>query len=91
MPAWTGDELDTIGTAEELNLASVRRRAIPPRLATRAVLSADASAVRSHDPGSRRATTPVRCPHRARGHSLTIDHGWHEVAQTALDFVKRFT
>jgi hypothetical protein len=26
-----------------------------------------------------------------RGHALTIDHGWHEVAQTALDFVKRFT
>jgi non-heme chloroperoxidase len=25
-----------------------------------------------------------------RGHSLVIDHGWHEVAQTALDFVKRF-
>jgi hypothetical protein len=25
MPAWTSDELDTIGTAEELNLASVRR------------------------------------------------------------------
>jgi pimeloyl-ACP methyl ester carboxylesterase len=25
-----------------------------------------------------------------RGHSLTIDHGWREVAQTALDFVKRF-
>jgi pimeloyl-ACP methyl ester carboxylesterase len=24
-----------------------------------------------------------------RGHSLTIDHGWQEVAQTALDFVKR--
>ena len=24
------------------------------------------------------------------GHSLTIDHGWQEVAQTALDFVKRF-
>ncbi len=21
---------------------------------------------------------------------LTIDHGWQEVAQTALDFVKRF-
>ena len=28
---------------------------------------------------------------RNRGHSLTIDHGWREVAQTALDFVKRFT
>jgi non-heme chloroperoxidase len=24
-----------------------------------------------------------------RGHSLTIDHGWREVAQTALDFVDR--
>ena len=24
-----------------------------------------------------------------RGHSLTIDHGWAEVAQTALDFVAR--
>jgi non-heme chloroperoxidase len=25
-----------------------------------------------------------------RGHSLTIDSGWQEVAQTSLDFVKRF-
>ena len=25
-----------------------------------------------------------------RGHSLTIDHGWREVAQAELDFVKRF-
>ncbi|MFD0577327.1 hypothetical protein [Dactylosporangium darangshiense] len=25
-----------------------------------------------------------------RGHSLTIDHGWREVADTALAFVKRF-
>ena len=25
-----------------------------------------------------------------RGHSLTIDHGWQQVAQAALDFVKRF-
>jgi non-heme chloroperoxidase len=25
-----------------------------------------------------------------RGHSLTIDNGWEEVAQAALDFVKRF-
>jgi hypothetical protein len=24
------------------------------------------------------------------GHSLTIDHCWQEVAQTALDFVNRF-
>jgi non-heme chloroperoxidase len=33
-------------------------------------------------------TEIVRIPNR--GHSLTIDHGWREVAQTALDFVKRF-
>jgi pimeloyl-ACP methyl ester carboxylesterase len=26
-----------------------------------------------------------------RGHSLTIDNGWQEVANTALEFVKRFT
>ncbi len=26
-----------------------------------------------------------------RGHSLTIDDGWQEVANTALEFVKRFT
>lgn len=25
-----------------------------------------------------------------RGHALTIDHGWREVAQTSLDFVERF-
>jgi non-heme chloroperoxidase len=25
-----------------------------------------------------------------RGHALTIDHGWQEVAQTALEFVQRF-
>jgi non-heme chloroperoxidase len=38
-----------------------------------------------HNPG---VTEIVKVPNR--GHSLTIDHGWREVAQTALDFVKRF-
>ena len=33
-------------------------------------------------------TEIVRIPNR--GHSLTIDHGWREVAQIALNFVKRF-
>jgi len=33
-------------------------------------------------------TEIVKMPNR--GHSLTIDHGWREVAGTALDFVKRF-
>ena len=32
-------------------------------------------------------TEIVKIPNR--GHSLTIDHGWHDVAQTALDFLKR--
>ena len=34
-------------------------------------------------------TEIVKIPNR--GHSLTIDHGWREVAETALNFVKRFT
>jgi pimeloyl-ACP methyl ester carboxylesterase len=33
-------------------------------------------------------TEIVKIPNR--GHALTIDHGWREVAQTALDFIKRF-
>jgi pimeloyl-ACP methyl ester carboxylesterase len=32
-------------------------------------------------------TEIVKIPNR--GHALTIDHGWREVAQTALDFVER--
>jgi pimeloyl-ACP methyl ester carboxylesterase len=27
---------------------------------------------------------------KGRGHALTVDHGWHEVAETALAFVKRY-
>src|SRR6266576_235150 len=38
-----------------------------------------------HNPG---VTEIVKIPNR--GHSLTIDHGWREVAQTALDFLERF-
>ena len=34
-------------------------------------------------------TEIVKVPNR--GHSLTIDHGWREVAETALAFVRRFT
>ena len=28
---------------------------------------------------------------KGRGHALTIDNGWREVAETALAFIKRFT
>jgi non-heme chloroperoxidase len=34
-------------------------------------------------------TEIVKMPNR--GHSLTIDHGWREVAETTLAFVRRFT
>jgi pimeloyl-ACP methyl ester carboxylesterase len=34
-------------------------------------------------------TEIVKMPNR--GHALTIDHGWREVAETALAFVRRFT
>jgi non-heme chloroperoxidase len=36
---------------------------------------------------NRAVTEFVTIPNR--GHALTIDHGWREVAQTALDFVQR--
>jgi hypothetical protein len=38
-----------------------------------------------HNPG---VTEIVKMANR--GHSLTIDHGWREVAETALAFVERF-
>jgi len=41
--------------------------------------------LQSRNPG---VTEIVKIPNR--GHSLTIDHGWREVADTALAFVKRF-
>ena len=40
---------------------------------------------KSHNPG---VTEHIEMPHR--GHSLTIDHGWREVGENALAFVKRF-
>jgi hypothetical protein len=39
---------------------------------------------------SERENREIEAANANRGHSLTIDHGWREVAQTALNFVKRF-
>jgi pimeloyl-ACP methyl ester carboxylesterase len=47
-----------------------------------------ANAAYKRQRGNLAVTEIVKIPNR--GHSLTIDHGWREVAQTALDFVKRF-
>jgi non-heme chloroperoxidase len=47
---------------------------------------ANASFKRQHDNSA--VTEILEVPNR--GHSLTIDSGWHEVAEIALGFVKRF-
>jgi non-heme chloroperoxidase len=47
-----------------------------------------ANAAYKRQKGNPAVTDIAKIPNR--GHSLTIDHGWSEVAQTALDFVKRF-
>ena len=49
-------------------------------------ISAAAHKRQLHNPG---LTEFTEIP--GRGHSLTIDHGWREVAETALAFVQRFT
>jgi non-heme chloroperoxidase len=53
--------------------------AVPP------AMSKAAFKKQSQNPG---VTEHIEMPHR--GHSLTIDHGWREVAENALAFVKRF-
>ncbi len=53
--------------------------AVPP------AMSRAAYKKQSKNPG---VTEHVEMPNR--GHSLTIDHGWREVAENALAFVKRF-
>jgi non-heme chloroperoxidase len=53
--------------------------AVPP------AMSRAAYKKQSHNEG---VTEHIEMP--KRGHSLTIDHGWREVAENALAFVKRF-
>jgi len=53
--------------------------AVPP------AMSKAAFKKQSRNPG---VTEHIEMPNR--GHSLTIDHGWREVAENALAFVKRF-
>jgi pimeloyl-ACP methyl ester carboxylesterase len=48
-----------------------------------------ANAAYNRQKGNPGVTEIVKIPNR--GHALTIDHGWREVAERALDFVKRFT
>ncbi len=54
--------------------------AVPP------AMSKAAFKKQSHNPG---VTEHIEMPNR--DHSLVIDHGWREVAENALGFVKRFS
>jgi hypothetical protein len=47
------------------------------------------AATAARDARNPAVTEIVKIPNR--GHSLTIDHGWREVAETALSFINRFT
>ena len=47
-----------------------------------------AKAAYNRQRGNPGVTEIVKMPNR--GHSLTIDHGWREVAETALNFINRF-
>jgi non-heme chloroperoxidase len=47
-----------------------------------------AEASYKHENDNEAVTEIVKMPNR--GHALTIDHGWRDVAETALTFVKRF-
>ena len=48
-----------------------------------------ANASYKHQAQNENVTEIIEMP--GRGHALTIDSGWHEVADTALAFIQRFT
>ena len=78
---WTQAKVDTKNPARGplLIIEGEKDRTVPWAIANAAYKR------QKRNPG---VTEIVKIPNR--GHSLTIDHGWREVAQTALDFVKRF-
>jgi pimeloyl-ACP methyl ester carboxylesterase len=78
---WTESKVDTMnpGRGPLLIIDGEKDHTVPWAIANAAYKR------QKRNPG---VTEIVRMPNR--GHSLTIDHGWREVAQTALDFVKRF-
>jgi pimeloyl-ACP methyl ester carboxylesterase len=78
---WSQDKVDTKNPERGpmLLIAGGRDHTVPWSIT-------NASYKREHH--NKDVTEIVKFPDRA--HSLTIDHGWQEVAQTALEFVKRF-
>jgi pimeloyl-ACP methyl ester carboxylesterase len=77
---WSAAQVDTLHAARGplLVMAGERDHAVPPAVAQAAWR------LQQHNPG---LTEYVELP--GRGHSLTIDAGWEEVARTALAFVAR--
>lgn len=78
---WTEDKVDTRnpGRGPMLILSGEKDHTVPWPIAK---ASYD---LQRHNPG---VTEIQELP--GRGHAITIDHGWREVADTALAFVKRF-
>jgi non-heme chloroperoxidase len=78
---WTEAKVDTgnPGRGPLLIVSGERDHTVPPAIA-------NASYRQQQD--NQGVTEIVQMPNR--GHALTIDNGWREVAETALAFVKRF-
>lgn len=78
---WTEDKVDTRnpGRGPMLILAGEKDHTVPWAIAK---ASYD---LQRHNTG---VTEMQELP--GRGHAITIDHGWREVADTALGFIKRF-
>jgi len=78
---WTEDKVDTKNPKRGpmLIISGAEDHTVPPSIA---------KASFKREKRNEGVTETVTIP--GRGHALTIDNGWKEVAQTALDFVKRF-
>jgi non-heme chloroperoxidase len=78
---WTESKVDTMNPDRGplLIIEGEEDHTVPPAIANAAYKR------QKRNPG---VTEIVKIPDR--GHSLTIDHGWRDVAETALEFVKRF-
>ena len=79
---WTEAKVDTgnPGRGPLLFISGEKDHTVPP------AISHAAFKRQEHNPGVTEFAELL-----GRGHSLTIDDGWAEVARTALDFIKRFT
>jgi non-heme chloroperoxidase len=78
---WTEAKVDTKNPDRGplLIIVGEKDHTVPPSIAKAAFKQ------QQHNEG---VTEFVEIP--GRGHALTIDHGWHDVADTALAFVRRF-